>query len=323
MSPAGRIAVIGEAIADAFVQPSAPAGTLDLRAYPGGGPANTAVALGRLGTPTYFLGRFSAGVLGGLLRGHLAGSGVDLSASVSADGPASLAIAALDEQGRASYDFYLTGATDWQWRAEELSRLPTDVSCVHTGSLALALGPGGPLIEELLAARRPRATVCIDPNVRLSFVDAAVYPAAMARWSGLADIVRLSDEDLAAVAPGLDIEQASGLWHAAGVRLVVLTRGADGATASLDGVPVTVPAVPVEPVDTVGAGDAFTAGLLHMLWYGGHLDDRLARLTAADVARAMEFAARTAARTVAARGADPPWRHELTIMEEATVDQPG
>jgi fructokinase len=311
MSPAGHIAVIGETVADAFVQPSAPAGTLDLRAYPGGGPANTAVALGRLGTPTYFLGRFSAGLLGGLLRAHLASSGVDLSASVLADGPASLAIAAVDEQGRASYDFYLAGATDWQWRAEELAGLPADAVCLHTGSLALALQPGGPLIEDLLAGRRDHATVCIDPNVRLSIVDAEVYPAAMARWCRLAHIVRLSDEDLAAVAPGLDFDQASRRWHEAGVRLVVLTRGGDGAVASLDGARVAVPAVAVDAVDTVGAGDAFTAGLLHTLWHDGHLDNRLADLTVADVALALEFAARTAALTCAVPGADPPWRDQV------------
>jgi fructokinase len=311
MPAAGHIAVIGETVADAFLQPSAPAGTLDLRAYPGGGPANTAVALGRLGTPTYFVGRLSTGVLGRLLRDHLAASHVDLSASVQADGPAALAVAAVDEHGRASYDFYLNGATDWQWRAEELARLPADAMCLHTGSLALALQPGGPLIEDLLVARRRHATVCIDPNVRLSIVDPAVYPAAMARWCQLADIIRLSEEDLPAVTPGLGFEEASRHWHEAGVRLVVLTRGGDGATASLDGTQVTVPAVAVDPIDTVGAGDAFTAGLLHILWYEGHLGSRLTRLGPADVARAMEFAAQTAALTCAVRGADPPWRHRL------------
>jgi fructokinase len=156
--------------------------------------------------------------------------------------------------------------------------------------------------------------VCVDPNVRTSIVDAAVYPAGMARWSRLADIIRLSDEDLAVVAPGLGFTQASRRWHDAGVRLVVLTRGGEGAIASLDGAHIAVPAVAVDPVDTVGAGDAFTAGLLHALWSDGHLDNRLAAVDAADIAQAMQFAAQAAALTCAVRGADPPWRHQLAAL---------
>lgn len=308
-----RVVVIGEAVADAFRQPSAPARTLDLRAYPGGGPANTAVALARLGTPTSFLGRLSTGMLGELLREHLAGSGVDLHASVRSDDPAALAIAAVDEHGRASYEFYLNGCADWQWRAEELARLPADTGCIHTGSLALVLEPGGPLIEDVLAAYRSRGTVCIDPNVRPGIVDPAAYRDGMARWSTLADIVRLSDEDLQILAPGLGFPDACRQWHAAGVRLVVLTQGPRGAVASLDGEAVAVPAVPVELVDTVGAGDAFTAGLLHSLNGAGHLDNRLASLRLPDVMRAMSLAADVAARTCAVRGADPPWRNQLML----------
>ena len=311
MSATGNIVVIGEAVADAFAQPSPAAGTLDLQVRPGGSPVNTAVALARLGTPTSFVGRLSGGLLGGLLREHLSTSGVDLSASVTADGPASLAIAAVDEAGRATYDFYLRGATDWHWSSGELARLPTSPSCVHTGSLALALDPGGPLIEERLAASRRHSTVCIDPNVRPGIVDATEYQTRMRRWSRLADIIRLSDEDLAVLLPGLDFEQASRLWHRAGVRLVVLTRGPDGAVASLDGTRAEVAAVPVDTVDTVGAGDSFTAGLLHSLWHDGHLGRRLADTKPVDVMRAMAFAAEVAARTCAVAGADPPWRDQL------------
>jgi fructokinase len=258
-----HVAVIGEAVADAFPQPSAPPGTVDLHVRPGGSPANTAVALARLGTPTRFLGRLATGLIGRLLRDHLAASGVDLSASVTADGTACLAVAAVDAQGRTSYDFYLDGATDWQWTAAELT--PGRVGgahCVHTGSLALVTEPGGPLIEALLGALRGRATISVDPNVRAGIVPAPTYRAGMGRWSRLADIVRLSDEDLAVLRPDGDFDRACADWHAAGVRLVVLTRGPYGAVASLDGTRVEVPAARVEVVDTVGAGDAFTAALV-------------------------------------------------------------
>jgi fructokinase len=307
-----HIAVIGEAVADAFPRPEAPAGTVELQVRPGGSPANTAVALGRLGTPTRFLGRLSSGLFGRLLSEHLAASGVDLSASVTADGTACLAVAAVDAEGRTSYEFYLTGATDWQWSAAELTPARIgDATCVHAGSLALATGPGGPLIEELLRTVRSRATICVDPNVRAGIIPAATYRAGMDRWSRLADIVRLSDEDLAVLRPDGDFGRACADWHAAGVRLVVLTRGPDGAVGSFDGKHVEVPSVPVEVVDTVGAGDSFAAGLLHWLGRHGHLQTRLAGTTPEEIRPALAYAAEVAARTCAVRGADPPWADQL------------
>jgi fructokinase len=315
MAGNGYVAVIGEAVADAFPSAATP-DKLDLRVYPGGGPANTAVALSRLDVPTRFLGRLSRGLLGTLLRNHLEASNVDLSASVDADGAACLAITAVDAEGRTSYDFYLRGVTDWDWRPEELTAARVaGAACVHTGSLALALRPGGPLIEDLLAAARPAATISIDPNVRPGLVPAQEYQAAIERWCALADILRLSDEDLAILRPDGDFDAACARWHEAGVRLVVLTRGGEGAVASLAGTRVAVPAVPVAVVDTVGAGDAFTAGLLRWLWYYGHLQARLPGTEPDDVAQAMAFAVEVAARTCAVQGANPPWAKDLALPQ--------
>jgi fructokinase len=311
MPAAGFVAVVGEAVADAFPA-AATADGLDLRVRPGGSPANTAVALARLGVPTHFLGRLSAGLLGDLLRAHLAASGVDLGATVAAPGPASLAIAAVDAEGRTSYDFYLRGATDWDWTAAELAaERVAGAAGVHAGSLALVLEPGGPLIEDLLAAARRSATISIDPNVRPGIVPAAVYRSGIDRWARLADIIRLSDEDFAVLRPDGDFPAACERWHAAGVRLVVLTRGGQGAVGSLDGAGVEVPAVEVPVVDTVGAGDSFTAGLLRWLWRHGHLAARLATTKPDDVTQAMSFAVQVAARTCAVQGADPPWAADL------------
>ncbi len=307
------IAVIGEAVADAFLS-SASQGqdVLDLRVRPGGGPANTAVALARLGTRTRFIGRIAGGPFGRLLRDHLSASGVSLTASVAAKEQATLAVTTVDAAGQASYEFYTEGTADWQWTREELEeRHPEGVSCVHAGSLALALTPGGPLIEELLERVRPSATVSIDPNVRPGVVPPGVYQVRLTRTIGLADIMRVSDEDLSHL--GMSADAALDTWHGHGVRLVVVTRGARGAVGSLDGVRVTVPAVDVEPVDTVGAGDAFTAGLLHWLRRSGHLGGRMTDLTAEDVRRAMEFAALVAAETCRVPGADPPWGESMLI----------
>ncbi|MEV0645806.1 carbohydrate kinase [Phytomonospora sp. NPDC050363] len=305
------IAVIGEAVADAFL-PAEAAGGLDLRITPGGSPANTAVALSRLGTSARFLGRLSTGPLGRLLRGHLTESGVDLSASVDTERKATLAVAALDADGRADYDFYAEGTADWHWTPAELARLAeVPVEAVHTGSLALALPPGAGAIRDALAEARTSATVSVDPNARPGIVDAATYRERLPLWLPLADIVKVSDEDLAYIHPGEDPLDVCDRWHEQGVALVVVTRGGEGATASLRGERVEVPAVPVDLVDTVGAGDSFTAGLLHTLGRLGRLGGRLDALTATELREALDFAALVSARTCATEGANPPWAREL------------
>ncbi|MFJ3230990.1 carbohydrate kinase [Streptomyces sp. NPDC086787] len=312
----GTITVLGECVADAFTEPATRGpDELALRLLPGGGPANTAVALARLGTPTRFRGRLSHDVFGTFFRRHLSGSGIDLTGSVTASEPSTLAVAALDESGRANYTFHAEGTADWQWTAEELSAAPLDGSlCLHTGSLALLRQPGGSRIEDHLAEAREYATVSIDPNVRPLLVPSAVYRERLPGWCALADILRLSEDDLAELLPGSSPEKACDTWHAAGARLVVITRGGRGAFASLDGLRVAVAAPAVDVVDTVGAGDSFTAGLLHRLAALGHLGGRLDALSLEDVTDACAFAARVAALTCSVPGANPPWLDGVTLQ---------
>ncbi len=309
MSP---IAVIGEAVADTFPLPGE-RGTLRLEVRPGGSPVNAAVALGRLGGQVRYFGRLAAGPLGDLIRDHLTASRVDLGGSVTATEPATLAIASLDVDGVATYEFYADGTADWQWTREELApeRL-AGAGCVHTGSMALVREPGGPVIEELLDRVRAHTTISIDPNIRPGFAATEDYLSRLGRWTGLADIFRLSDEDLGHL--GLDFEQACARWHANGTALVIVTLGQDGALASLRGSRVRVPAPAVTVADTVGAGDAFTAGLLHRLDTAGRLGGRLDALTVDDLETAMAFAAEVAARTCAVPGADPPWAADLAAL---------
>ncbi|MBT2235296.1 carbohydrate kinase [Nonomuraea sp. NEAU-A123] len=302
------IAVLGECVADAFADRRP--GELELRVLPGGGPANTAVALARLGTSTRFLGRVSGDVFGELFREHLASSGVDLSACVPAAEPSTLAVASLDERGQAAYIFHAEGTADWQWTPEELAALdPRGWSCLHTGSLALVRRPGGAAVEEFAADARRHATISIDPNVRPSLAGREDY--TVERWCAVADILKLSDDDLSFLAPDVPVERACDAWHAAGARLIVITRGASGALVSLDGERTAVRAPQVKVVDTVGAGDSFTAGLLHRLGVRGLLGGRLEGLDLETAADAAAFAARVAARTCSVAGANPPWAHQL------------
>ncbi|MEU0338470.1 carbohydrate kinase [Streptomyces bobili] len=317
MSPR-QITVVGECVADAFTEPANASNELALRVLPGGGPANTAVALARLGSRARFLARLSGDVFGRLFRAHLEASGVDLADAVPAAEPSTLAVAELDAAGQAAFSFHAQNTADWQWTSDELARADlSETVCVHTGSLALVREPGGAVVEEFLAAAAPRATISIDPNVRPLLVRPDAYRARLARWCGLADILRLSEDDLELLLPGTPPEQACDIWHAAGVRLVVITLGAGGALASLDGARLRVPAVATRVVDTVGAGDSFTAGLLHHLGARGLLGGRLTDLGPGEVAEACRFATRVAALTCSVAGPNPPWRDQLAQLTSA------
>ena len=314
------IAVVGEVVADAVLPPDGIVdGAAHLTVHPGGGPANTAVALSRLGTTARFAGRLSGGALGALCRAKLEQSLVDLSASESATEPATLAIARLDATGAASYEFYTEGTADWAWTDASLAPLidgpfPAGSApvAIHTGTLALALQPSGQVIEKLLARARPSMTVSIDPNLRTLLVPVSSYRLWIDRWAGLSDIVRLSEDDLVQLWPGWTPEEAAVHLHACGVPLAVVSLGGAGAFASLRGEQVTVPIAPTTLVDTVGAGDSFHGGLLHYLAEAGYLGGRLESLTVDGLTAALTYASRVAAITCSRAGANPPWATELT-----------
>jgi len=308
------VAVIGENVADAIVEaPSTSHGRAVMHVYAGGGPANTAVALAGLATPTHFVSRIPGGPFGRLFRDRLEGAGVDLTHSVPAPEPATLAIASPDAAGHTTYDFYATGTADWQWQPRELTPATlTGAACIHTGSLALIMEPGGKLIEDVLEEARAHATISIDPNVRTTLIAPGRYRDRIGRWASLADIIRLSDEDFAHLYPGQPIENVFDDWHRAGVRLVIFTQGDRGAQVSLDGTRIAVSAVPVKVIDTVGAGDAFTAAVLHWLAQHDLLGGRLEAVSASDIEDALHFGVHVAAQTCAAPGASSPSLGQLS-----------
>jgi fructokinase len=313
------VAVVGEVVADAVLPPDGIVdGAAHLTVHPGGGPANFAVALARLGTTARFAGRLSTGALGALCRAKLEASGVDLSTSEAAPEPATLAIAKLDDSGAASYEFYTSGTADWAWTDETLAPLvdgpfPSDERpvAIHTGTLALALQPSGRVIENLLFRARAQLTVSIDPNLRTLLVPVETYRGVIDRWAALADILRLSEDDLDQLWPGWTPEQAGEHLHALGVPLVVVSLGANGAFASLRGEQVRVPIAPTTLVDTVGAGDSFHGGMLHQLAVDGHLGGRLEDLDLQGLTASLTFASRVSAITCSRAGANPPWAAEL------------
>ncbi|MEU8185339.1 carbohydrate kinase [Micromonospora sp. NPDC049044] len=311
------IVVAGEALIDLVVSADGQ------RAVPGGSPANVAVTLARLDQRVRLLARFGDDEYGRQLAEHLSANQVELDWAVHAPEPTSVAVATLDAAGQASYEFRLTGTADWQWTPGELPDLAgTPATALHTGSLALALAPGARVLTDLLARERRRdgLTVSIDLNLRPSIVtDRAAEQARVRRQVPLANLVKASDEDLAWLYPGRPVGDVLAEWHDAGVSCAVVTRGGEGAwLLAPNGSLHEQPAVRTTVVDTVGAGDSFTGGLLAALAdldaLGDRPADRLAEVTEQQWDAVLRQAATVAALTCARRGADPPRRAEVDAL---------
>lgn len=312
------IVVAGEALIDLVADADG-----RFRAIPGGSPANVAIGLARLGVRTEFLGRFGAGRFGDIVRAHLAGGGVGLSYAVMTAAPSTLAVVSVDDGGHATYDFYVEGTADWGWSGQDLpAALPRDALALCTGSLAVVMEPGATALTDLMRREHDRgaATVVLDPNVRPPLAGPRIRARDRVEAQvALADVVKVSEEDLSWLAPGESAERVTAGWLDRGPAMVVLTRGAQGAAAVTSGdVRVRVPAHQVDVVDTVGAGDAFTAGLVDALrrraLLGEQAHDRLVRCGERTIRDVIEHASLVAALTCARRGADPP-----TAAEVATV----
>jgi fructokinase len=272
-------------------------------AYPGGSAANVAVALGRLGVDVALLTRISTDHYGQLLEEHLTAAGVQLSSGVRTAEPTTVARVELGPAGDAVYTFEIEGTTNGAW-PELVTVLPADAILHVCGSFALARPAMGDPIEAMVRSERQHRIVTFDPNPRPTLAaDPEDVRTRLYRWLALADVVKLSADDLAWVAPGESIVDTARLFQERGPELVVVTRGAGGAYALGPDGPVELPAEPVALVDTVGAGDAFMAGLLTCL-----RSVPPQSLTTADLTAALRFAQRVAALTCARVGADPPWR---------------
>ncbi|RKN38952.1 PfkB family carbohydrate kinase [Streptomyces hoynatensis] len=311
-----RVTVVGEALVDLLWR----AGARELRAVPGGSPANVAVGLHRLEREVTLLTAWGDDPPGELVRAHLAGTGVEVRRLPAESDRTTVALAYLGADGAASYDFLAA----WDPSAFPV---PEDTAVLHTGSLAVAIEPGASRVFELCRAQRARGvTVAADLNVRPAVLpDREAYRQVAGRLAGSVDVLKASEEDLAWLYPGAGPAQAARTLLAAGPRLIVVTLGAAGAlavaadaknggpgggeaAAGLDGlteVAVAAPAVAV--ADTVGAGDAFQAALLDAIVTGGGPPVGAGALSAV-LTRCAAAAALTCTRV----GADPPHRSELT-----------
>ena len=284
------IAVLGEALIDAHRDGDV------LRLFPGGGPFNTAIALARLGAPTSYLGAISQDRFGQQLEQTLRVAGVDTQRVVRVGAPTPIAIVD-STSAEPAYSFYLAGTAHEALQRHDLADLGDDVAALHVGTLALATDPPAQSIADFAEHEAGQRTLMVDPNIRPALIeDHGTYLWRFERLAGLADLVKLSAADLSWLYPGRSQRDAVRRLLEAGAGCVVLTHGpagAEGWTASGSS-RVNAPAVTI--VDTVGAGDAFGAGLLAWLWRFNRLDKLAVRhLGASELEAALTYATAVAA----------------------------
>ena len=283
------------------------------QAIPGGSPFNLAIAAGRQGLQTGYLTPISTDKSGDLLAARLDEAGVVL-AGGRHPAPSSLAMVTLTN-GVPSYSFYRDGTAERQISEDRLTAaLTTDARLFHIGSLALAGGADADVWEALSArCKQAGIAVSLDPNVRAGLIaDPDSYRARLARMMQLADIIKLSDEDLTWIYPDQSEQDAlAQLVKDSGASVLVLTRGENGASLFHDGQWHDEPVAPMDELkDTVGAGDTFMATMLVWLVQNGAIG-QLAGLSLGDKLAMVRRAAQAAAINCSRQGCNPPFADEM------------
>ena len=274
----------------------------------GGGPANTAKALSKLGINTQFIDGISTDNYGQMATGELVNAGVKLEYAKYSDKPTCLAIVSLSDSGSASYEFVIenTATFDFNldWLPNPLTELP---SLLHIGTLATVIEPGATELFEWAQSVAKVAPIVFDPNIRPAVIsDRKQYLAQVEQWISISSAVKVSDEDIKWLYPSLEIEQVVSNWITKGPSLIVVTYGDKGLAGYRVGEKVSVDAIKVAVADTVGAGDTVGAILVEAI-----VKDGLKSLSGVRLEMMLKRAAKAAAITVSRSGANPPTLKEI------------
>ena len=278
----------------------------------GGGPANTAKALARLGHDVHFIDGISNDAYGQVARTELLRDGVNLDLALVSDKPTCTASVTLDAAGGASYEFLIDGTATFDfapsWLPDPYRFQP---KVLHIGTLVTVIEPGASALYDWAMQVAEFAPIVFDPNIRPSVQpDRDLYEAAVEKWAALSAVIKVSDDDLAWLFPEVSIDDVAKRWINDGVFLVVITRGANGIVGFTEDGRVEVPGVKVDVVDTVGAGDTVGAIVVEAMIEHGLIELRGDRLQ-----EVLSRAAHAAAITCSRQGAEPPYKHELPTIK--------
>jgi fructokinase len=274
----------------------------------GGGPANTAKALSKLGIDTQFIDGISSDEYGQMAKEELVEAGVKLDYVKYSDKPTCLAIVSLSESGSASYEFVIENTATFDFTSTWLPNPQTErPSLLHIGTLATVIEPGTSVLFEWAQSVAKVAPIVFDPNIRPAVMrDREQYVKQVERWVSISSAVKVSDEDLKWLYPTLEIDQVVTNWLAKGPSLIVVTYGDKGLAGYRLGEKVSVDAVKVKVVDTVGAGDTVGAILVEAI-----VKDGLDTLNGVKLEMILNRAVKAAAITVSRTGANPPSKEEI------------
>jgi fructokinase len=274
----------------------------------GGGPANTAKALARLGIDTQFIDGISINEYGQMAKDELVASGVKLDYVQYSDKPTSLAIVSLSDSGSAFYEFVIEDTATFDFNSTWLPNPQTErPSLLHVGTLATAIEPGASILFEWAQSVTKVAPIVFDPNIRPAVInDRELYVNQIERWVSISSAIKVSDEDIKWLYPFLEIDQVVNNWLAKGPSLIVITYGDKGLAGYRVGKKVSVDAIKVVVADTVGAGDTVGAILVEAI-----VKDGLDTLDGVRLEMMLKRAAKAAAITVSRTGANPPSKEEI------------
>jgi fructokinase len=275
----------------------------------GGGPANTAKALARLGYDVDFIDGISSDAYGVSARKELEQDGVGLGLSLSSDKPTCTATVTLDSKGGASYDFLIKGTATFDFNASWLPDASMlKPSLLHIGTLATIIEPGAGVLFDWAVRVGECAPIVFDPNIRPSVMsDPATYAATVEKWVSISSIIKLSDEDIKWLYPDETLDEVAHRWIIGGVSCVVVTRGAHGLIGYTEHGMEEVDGAKVSVIDTVGAGDTVGAIIVE-----GVITHSVAGLQGRVLNEVLHKAAVAAGITCSRAGAEPPYKHELT-----------
>ncbi|RWC91171.1 MAG: carbohydrate kinase [Mesorhizobium sp.] len=280
--------------------------------YVGGAVFNTAIALGRLGAPAGFFSGLSSDLFGGQFREALGASKVSSTYAHTSPRPTTLAFVRLNN-GQATYTFYDENTAGRMLTIEDLPQLGGEIEAMLFGAISLISEPAGSAYEEFMRREHEARVMMLDPNIRPNFIpDKAKHLRRIREMMAMADIVKLSDEDLNWFGEAGSHEDVVRNWLDRGPKLIVVTHGSEGAVGYSKQHRVTVMPETVKVVDTVGAGDTFNAGILASLHEQGLLTkEAISSLSQDAIGKALALGAKAAAVTVSRAGANSPWRHEI------------
>ncbi|WP_192364143.1 carbohydrate kinase family protein [Mesorhizobium mediterraneum] len=280
--------------------------------YVGGAVFNTAIALGRLGAPAGFFSGLSTDLFGSQFEDALRASQVSSTYAHTSPRPTTLAFVRLDN-GQATYTFYDENTAGRMLTIDDLPKLGSEIEAMLFGAISLISEPAGSAYEEFMRREHSHRVMMLDPNIRPNFIpDKAKHLRRIRSMMAMADVVKLSDEDLNWFGEAGSHEEVVRNWLDRGPTLIVVTHGSEGAVGYTRDHKVTVVPDKVDVVDTVGAGDTFNAGILASLHEQGLLSkEAIANLPEVAIHKALALGAKAAAVTVSRAGANPPWRHEI------------